>query len=328
MTGPAPQQAEPQVEEKPSVPEPVQLHPDDLELAELERLAAEEGQAAPAEDAGKEEPPPEPQQPSQPQPMIPKARLDEVLRQGGELQTKLDELARHNAYLAGQLEIYGKGVQPQQAQPPQPAPDPVAEVRAKLKALGARYDAGECSMEELLEQRDLLDDEMQRAKAEASRPDPAEAAARVSRDPVVLEATARMEAANPWFANIPQPLVQGMLVNTARDMLAERGVELTSDARSTLILRQAVIDVARLAGMDLKYGGAQEAPQPKVSGVTASERQAKVDLQNRLPPNTARVGTSQQIDPMSPERLAEMSDSDLAALPASVLDRLAAGSAR
>lgn len=331
MTGPAPQQTDTQVEEKPSVPEPAQpgpfLHPDDLELAELERLAAEE-EAAPEPEAPpvvEEQPQPQPQ-PQQPQPMIPKARLDEVLRQGGELQTKLDELARHNAYLAGQLEVLGKGVQPQQGQ--QPAPDPVAEVKARLFALGDKYDAGELSMREFLEQRDALDAELSQAKADASRPDPAEAAVRVSRDPVVLEATARMEAANPWFANIPQPLVQGMLVNTARDMLAERGVELTNDARSTLILRQAVIDVARMAGMDLKYGGgAQEAPPP-VSGVTASERQAKVDLQNRLPPNTARVGTSQQIDPMSPERLAEMSDSDLAALPASVLDRLAAGSAR
>jgi hypothetical protein len=341
MTGPAPQQTDTQTEEKPAAPETGQpdlfLHPDDLELAELERLAAEEEKAAPVEVEQEPPPPPEPEPQPQPQPMIPKARLDEVLRQGGELQTKLDELARHNAYLAGQLEVLGKGQQPGQPAPSQPALDPVAEVRAKLKALGARYDAGEVSMEELLIEREALDEEARQARAEASRPDPAQEAARVSRDPVVLEATARMEAANPWFANIPQPLVQGMLVTTARDMLAERGVELTSDARSTLILRQAVIDVARMAGMDLKYGGGQQAAPPasdqaslgrSPSGVTPQERQAKVDLQNRLPPNTARVGTSQQIDPMSPERLAEMSDSDLAALPASVLDRLAAGSAR
>jgi hypothetical protein len=325
MTGPTP---EPQVEEKPQTtpqepaPPDLFLHPDDLELAELERLAAEEEKSAPVEE--EPQPPPEPEPQPQPQPMIPKARLDEVLRQGGELQQKLDELARHNAYLAGQLETYGR----QQPQQPQAPLDPVEQVKVKLKALGARYDAGEVSMEELLVEREALDEEARQARIEASRPDPAQEAARVSRDPIVTEATARMEAANPWFAKIPQPLVQGMLVNTARDMLAERGVELTSDARSTLILRQAVIDVAKMVGLDLKYGGApqpQAQPQPQPNGVTPAERQAKLDLQQRLPPNTARIGTSQQIDTMSPETLAEMSDSDLAALPASVLDRLAAG---
>lgn len=329
MTGPAP---ETQVEEKPQTTpqEPAQpdlfLHPDDLELAELERLAAEEEKSAPViEEEPQPQPQPQPEPQPQPQPMIPKARLDEVLRQGGELQQKLDELARHNAYLAGQLETYGRQQQPA-GTPQQPVLDPVAQVTAKLKALGARYDAGEVSMEELLVEREALDEEARQARIEASRPDPAELAARISRDPIVTEATARMEAANPWFANIPQHFVQRMLVDEAKQMLAERGIELTTDARSTLILRQAVIDVAKMAGMDLKYGGTpQPQPQPQPNGVTPAERQAKLDLQQRLPPNTARIGTSQQIDTMSPETLAEMSDSDLAALPASVLDRLAAG---
>lgn len=332
MTGEAQQQTDTKVEEKPSVPEQAQpdlfLHPDDLELAELERLAAEEEKSAPEAEAEAEpQPQPEPQPSQQPQPMIPKARLDEVLRQGGELQTKLDELARHNAYLAGQLETYGRQQQPAGTpQQPQAPLDPVEQVKVKLKALGARYDAGEVSMEELLVEREALDEEARQARIEASRPDPAELAARISRDPIVTEATARMEAANPWFANIPQRFVQGMLVDQAKDMLAERGIELTTDARSTLILRQAVIDVAKMVGLDLKYGGTpQPQPQPQPNGVTPAERQAKLDLQQRLPPNTARIGTSQQIDTMSPETLAEMSDSDLAALPASVLDRLAAG---
>jgi hypothetical protein len=310
MTGPAP---EVQTEEKPAAPSEqtdLLLHPDDAELAELERLAAEEEASLKTEDV------PEPEEapaPPQPQPMIPKARLDEVLRQGGELQSKLEELSRHNAYLAGQLQVLGKPT----AEQPQVPVNPVLEVKQRLFALGDRYDAGEMTMREFLEQRDALDQEMAQAVTEAARPTPEQ----LNGDPIVATATARMEAENPWFSQIPQFVIDRMLVGTARDMLEERGIPVTQDARGTLVLRQAVIDVAKMVGFDKQYGGAQQAPAAP-QGVTAAERQAKIDLSQRLPPNPARVGSSQQIDPMDPATLAEMSDSDLAALPASVLDRL------
>lgn len=310
MTGPAP---EVQTEEKPAAPPQTDLllHPDDAELAELERLAAEEEASLKTEDVPEPEETPAPA-PAQPQPMIPKARLDEVLRQGGELQSKLEELSRHNAYLAGQLQVLGK---PTAEQQPQTPANPVLEVKQRLFALGDKYDAGEMSMREFLEQRDALDQELAQAVAEVSRPTPEQ----LNGDPVVAQATARMEAENPWFSQIPQFVIDRMLVGTARDMLEERGIPVTQDARGTLILRQAVIDVAKMSGFDKHYGGQ---PQPQPQGVTASERQAKMDLAQRLPPNPAKVGSSQQIDPMDPATLAEMSDSDLAALPASVLDRL------
>lgn len=312
MTGPGP---DAQTEEKPAAPEQdLLLHPDDAELAELERLAAEEEASLKAEPEA--EPEPAPAVPQQPQPMIPKARLDEVLRQGGELQQKLEELSRHNAYLAGQLEGLGKTPT---AEPQAAAPNPVLEVKGRLFALGDRYDAGEMSMREFLEQRDALDTELAQAQAEAARPTPEQ----INGDPIVATATARMEADNPWFRSIPQFVIDRMLVGTAKDMLAERGIPVTQDARGTLVLRQAVIDVARMVGFDKQYGGAQQQQAPSApQGVTAAERQAKIDLSQRLPPNPAKVGTSQQIDPMDPATLAEMSDSDLAALPASVLDRL------
>lgn len=313
MTGPA-QETEVQTEEKPAAPQPeLPLHPDDAELAELERLAAEEEASLKSEDVQEPDETPAPA-PAQPQPMIPKARLDEVLRQGGELQSKLEELSRHNAYLAGQLQVLGKPTAEQQPQPPL---NPVAEVKQRLFALGDKYDAGEMSMREFLEQRDALDQELAQTQAEASRPTPAQ----LNGDPFVAAATAKMEQENPWFASIPQFVIDRMLVGTARDMLEERGIPVTQDARGTLILRQAVIDVAKMSGFDKHYGG-QPQPQPQPQGVTASERQAKMDLAQRLPPNPAKVGSSQQIDPMDPATLAEMSDSDLAALPASVLDRL------
>lgn len=309
-------EVEVQTEEKPASPAQEQtdllLHPDDAELAELERLAAEEEASLQTE-----EPKPEPVEPPAPtQPvMIPKQRLDEVLRQGGELQQKLEELSRHNAYLAGQLEVLGKptATDPQ----PQTPVNPVLEVKQKLFALGDRYDAGEMSMREFLEQRDALDQELSAVAAEASRPTPQQ----LNGDPFVAATTQRMEQENPWFASIPQFVIDRMLVSTARDMLEERGIPVTQDARGTLILRQAVIDVAKMVGFDKQYG-AQQQQQPQPQGVTAAERQAKIDLAQRLPPNPAKVGSSQQIDPMDPATLAEMSDSDLAGLPASVLDRL------
>lgn len=316
MTGPAP---EVQTEEKPVAAEQqdVLLHPDDAELAELERLAAEEEASLKTDAAQEQEQAPEPepaQAQPQPQPMIPKARLDEVLRQGGELQQKLEELSRHNAYLAGQLQVLGK---PTAEQQPQTPVNPVLEVKQRLFALGDKYDAGEMSMREFLEQRDALDQELAQVQAEAARPTPEQ----LNGDPIVATATARMEAENPWFASIPQFVIDRMLVGTAKDMLAERGIPVTQDARGTLILRQAVIDVAKMVGFDKQYGAAQQ-QQPQPQGVTAAERQAKMDLSARLPPNPAKVGSAQQIDPMDPATLAEMSDSDLAALPASVLDRL------
>lgn len=303
-------EVEVQTEEKPASPADLLLHPDDAELAELERLAAEE-EASLETEAPKLEPE-EPPAPTQPV-MIPKQRLDEVLRQGGELQQKLEELSRHNAYLAGQLEVLGKS--PATDPQPQTPVNPVLEVKQKLFALGDRYDAGEMSMREFLEQRDALDQELSAVAAEASRPTPQQ----LNGDPFVAATTQRMEAENPWFASIPQFVIDRMLVGTARDMLEERGIPVTQDARGTLILRQAVIDVAKMVGFDKQYG-AQQQPQPQ--GVTAAERQAKIDLAQRLPPNPAKVGSSQQIDPMDPATLAEMSDSDLAGLPASVLDRL------
>ena len=329
MTGPADvteKHEAPAAEEK-AEPTPLFLHPDDAELAELERLAAEEEAQAKAEPEPQEPgetPPADPEpKPAQPMPMIPKARLDEVLRQGGELQARLDQLAQQNAFLAGQLEAMGRGAkQPEQQQPP---PDPVSEVKARLFALGDRYDQGELSMREFLEQRDALDAELAQARAEMSRPSPEQFQVTVNRDPVVASHLNRLQQANPWFASVPQEHVQEFLVPRARELLEKQGVIIEADAQSTMILREAVVDLARTFGMDLKYGG-QPQPQPQApAGVTPQERQAKVDLASRLPPNPTRVGSAQQIDPMDPATLAEMSDSDLAALPASVLDRLVAG---
>ena len=327
MTGPAitEEKQETTVEQEKTEPTPLFLHPDDAELAELERLAAEEeAQAKPEEQqTGETAQEPKPQPATH---MIPKARLDEVLRHGGELQARLDQLAQQNAFLAGQLEAMGRTT----TSPPDPqqSADPVAEVKARLFALGDRYDQGELSMREFLEQRDALDAELVQARAEASRPTPEQFQVTVNRDPVVASHLNRLQSQNPWFANVPQEHVQEFLVPRARELLERQGVIIEADAQSTMILREAVVDLARNFGMDLKYGGAQSpqpAPRPQPTGVTPQERAAKVELANRLPPNPTRVGSAQQIDPMDPSTLAEMSDSDLAALPASVLDRLAAG---
>lgn len=333
MTAPATEEKQDTEVQATEQPSPLYLHPDDAELAELERLAA-------AEEA-KPQPEPEPVggeasdqaeldrlQKPQPMPMIPKARLDEVLRQGGELQQRLDQLAQHNAYLAGQLEAFGRTRAPEQQQ--QQETDPVQALETQLDALADRYDQGEITLREFRSAERRLLAEQDQARAELARPDPETFAVQLSRDPVVSDHLTRLQRDNPWFDRVPQDDVQDFLVPRAREALERQGIAITPDARSTMILREAVVDLAKRVGMDLKYGGQQQQPAqaPALGGVSPQERAAKLDLQQRLPPNPSRVGSSQQIDPMDPATLAEMSDSDLAALPASVLDRLAAGGSR
>lgn len=158
------------------------LHdPDDLELAEARRAAAEGEQQEGEGGAGEEDAaaagltgPEEGQGPEQEadqgeqlarqgsgSPMIPKARFDEVLRQAQE--------ARERAiYLEGALQArQQQGRQQGQQQAQKSIPQMIQEARAHKAAAAKRFDDGQISMSEYERVRDQVDDHVATLRSRA-----------------------------------------------------------------------------------------------------------------------------------------------------------------
>ena len=310
------------------------VHPDDLELQRLEQEAAAVEQPAPeekeeGEPAQPEQPdptPPAPEQPKEPESIhVPKARLDQVLSELKQLRERDAEKDRQLAYFAGQL--HAKGTPTAEGQPAESQADPVAEHDAKIDSLYEKYDSGEIGMAELKKQERALLRERDAIVAERSKPSPEVVAQQIATDPYLTEKTAEIERQNPWLNNVPAPVIQHSLLPFAYQILADQGVKVGADVRSTLMLRAAVVQAGKILGLDQRGGQQQGTSLPvdqRPQAPTADQRRQKVELARNHPPSMQTAGTGAASgQTYSPEDIDKMSDVDLASLPASILEQLA-----
>lgn len=255
-------------------PEPLQ-RPEDLQLAELERLGLEEqaqeaarvaagGDPALTPDApagteppapGTAAPPsPSPAPAAEPPPMIPKPRFDEV---NARLQQTAAELQRTREELA-----YTQGLADKtSAQPTTPAagspaaaapqgPQTVADIDAAQDALALQYDQGEISYAELKKQERALDTRRTQLEAAANAPRPEDQERAIVNDPAVRLETHQLYAANPWLGGLSKEQVENLSV-LANDSLKRQGIKLQATSAHTMLLRKEVIAQGKRMGFDV-----------------------------------------------------------------------------
>lgn len=340
-TDPAAQPAAPAPAEQPAV---VSDDLDDLELQNAKAAAqAEEAKPAapgepevaqPAAAAAPGAPEkPKGQQEQQPAaPMIPKARFDEV-------NNKNDELARQNAFLAGQVEalkVRGPAAPAPAAAPPAPATPPAADrllaVGTQIDALARKYDAGEISYAELKTQERALTNQEQAIREEillAKVPQQQQPTA--TTDLYLDQLTATLETQHPYLAEIASEKDFAWLVEKAKDELAAERVELPKGPVGSYKLRERVAVLSdkfgpMLTGKTLAIPGATPAAPapatPAAPGLSpdAQARAAKIAMQGNMPPNVASM-TGSAGEVISEASIENMSDDDLAALPIATRNR-------
>ncbi|UVC14710.1 hypothetical protein [Mesorhizobium onobrychidis] len=324
-------------------PQPAVIVSDDLDDLELQnaKAAAQAEEAKPAAPAepGIETPAaaatpgapekPKDQQEQQPAaPMIPKARFDEV-------NNKNDELARQNAFLAGQVEalkVRGPAAPAPAATPPAPATPPAADrliaVGTQIDALAKKYDAGEISYAELKTQERALTNQEQAIREEillAKVPQQQAQQPTATTDLYLDQLTAELEAKHPYLAAIESDSDFDYLVMKAKESFAAERVELPKGPIGSLRLRERVALLSdkygpMLTGKTLAVPGATPAAPapatPAAPGLSpdAAARAAKIAMQGNMPPNVASM-TGSAGEVISEASIENMSDDDLAALP-------------
>lgn len=279
--------------------------------------------------------------------MIPKARLDEVLRQR-------DEFSNRASYLAGVVEAnkeMRQGTQtPAQTDTSKPAeppaktvPEVLAEINTAIVALAEKYDQGEMTAAEWRRQEIALQTQAETIRVEV---------AKIDADRIMKEATdaARQEGMNerlqsqaddldtkhpallqlPADGNHPR---WAFLREEAAQSLADQGVVLKQgDAKSLMVFRERIAELADQyvpiwtgkpvpAASPPASGSPAPAPAPKQPSI-ADQRRAKLELAHQQPPDSANLGASGVKPELTDAQVGNMSDDEIANLPASTRARI------
>lgn len=326
------------------------VDPDDAEVAAALAAAESEGKspatpapaaaaapaAAPAADPPKQAG--TPAAPPSEQPMIPKARFDEVL---GQSSAKDIELAR----LRGENEALKLVKVPATpgAQPTQPAPQTPDEqlklVRTERLTLAKRFDDGEIGLVQYETEKQKLEDredQLREARlAEKFKPAPAAAPQASAPDMRLEEKFQELEGKHQYLKS-PEVMDddhwQFLLMEAARSLRAE-GVELPQGPLPPLLRFKLGERVAELSD---KYGpiwGAkaaqpQQQPAPPKTGLSpqGQARQQKLEMAQDAPPDVNRLTPSGGQTEFTEDQIANMSDDEILALPASVRARFSTAS--
>lgn len=280
---------------------------------------------------------PQPAQPAQPaaeqgSPMIPKARLDEVLRE----RTTANEQAEYWRGVAeGRIPHPGapQGTTPQApapTAPPQPTADQQLQaLRDQQDELARRYDSGDLSFADLHRQTRALDNQIDSLREQAIL-QRVEQQSRGQQDSLFLEArTVELEAQHPYLGIVSRDDL-AFLTHTAYRQLVAEGVQLKeNDARSKLAIRERAGILSDKYGKDWGYKLEGVAPagtpsQPVQTSATPQDRASKLALQGQMPPNTAGMSGVGRDDPsgMTSGQIESMSDEEIAALPQATKNRL------
>jgi hypothetical protein len=332
-------------------PAPAANDPDDLELEQLRSAAkAEEtaGQGEPNEAAGGSTPPaapakPQTEQTRAPAPvMIPKQRLDEALG-------RKEKAEQEAAYWRGQAEAREQlqkapapGSQQQPSAPAAQGPeDKLSGIHARQDELAKRFDDGEITLADYTKQNRALADEEHALREERMLAKVKPAAPASGQDELYLESmTAKLEQDHPWvlvFDQVGTPSDWGYLKTRAIENLAERNVDPTAGSMGKFELRREMarladelgpgLIAARATAQGIALPGQKPAapaaatPKPSLSPA-AQARAGKLTMAAAAPPDVTSMTSGGTEIGYTAEQLDHMSDEDIAALPASVKQKI------
>lgn len=269
---------------------------------------------------------------SQPQPMIPKARLDELIRER-------DEARLEAARLQGQLEAIQPIVQtavPQttQTQPTQREPtneEKLADVHARQDELAAKFDAGDITYSEMLKEQRALNAEEQaiREAQLLEKVKPATAPQGGGNDLYLEALTKQLEDAHPYVLAFKDRAHFNVLVNEAKKSLDAEGVKLNDTPEGRYTLRKRIAELSDEWGPrfypDYQVPGKQpQTTQPQPSAA-AQARASKLALQASMPPDLSTVtptGGGGQGGGLTNAQIEAMTEDELLALPKATRDRI------
>ena len=310
-------------------------HADDEDLAALEAAAAKgadepEQDEAPTETDAQEqtettEAPEAPQAAEPPKGadkprMIPIERLNEVIADRNKLR---EEMAEIRGMVAGLAVTKG-----QQASPAAPDPEPetpqsrIEKLEAEVGTLAERYDSGALSFAEYEKARRAIDRQITRLELEADQPRTGER----PDDTYLREQTDRLNEEFPVLKSITAADIKA-IVPLAERQAEKDGIDF---AGNSLRFRRYVAETAQRI-----YGSAtQQQQKPPAAGADAQDGNPKpgiaaarkVEQARNAPPNLNNLsvsGRATQVGEYTPQRVAAMSDDELALLPDAVLAKLA-----
>ncbi len=322
-------------------PAPVEeLDVDDLHLAELRKAADAEGpgstavqteegtQAAP--DAGAQ-PDQQDQQPRGERPKhVPIERFQQVYRSAKDLEAANARLIGENLALKSQAPAAQPTVHPQ-----------IAALDQQITALAQKFDEGLMTYAEMKSQErglqaqidTIREDNIVARAAQRSQP----AAQPAVADLTFQRETQRLEQAyEPYLALIPDTYFDSFVADVRTQLAAEGITEIAPNSEALLLFRerlgqQAQAEAAMWAAKSNKpvpkAGGQQVQPTPArvIPGnqPTVEQRRAKLEMQSDMPPNLGGLLRSGGVEDAPSEASIEtMSDDEIAALPASMRNKL------
>lgn len=313
-------------------------HADDADLAAIEAAiakgegepegtdeapadAAVEDQTEPTQEA---DPAAQPVKASEAKPrMVPIERFNEVINERNKTR---EENAELRGVVAGLTISKGAQAKPDATQEEAEPETPISRIdklETEAASLAERYDRGELSFTDYEKARRSIDRQIARLEFEADPPN-----AQASRDDSYLrEQTDRLEEEFPVLKSISADDVKA-IVPLAQRQAAKDGVDFSGN---TLRFRRYVAETAQRI-----YGAATQQNQTTTAGADASggtpkpgtAAARKIEQARNAPPNLNNLsvsGRATQVGEYTPQRVAAMSDDELANLPDAVLAKLAAG---
>lgn len=271
--------------------------------------------------------------------MIPKARLDEVLRRN-------EELAHTASYYKGLADANKERssvAQPDQSKPAEPVKtikELLTEIDTQQLELAKKYDDGELTAAQWTAERLKLENqaatiriEEVRIEGERLRNETKAEARKEAMELSLEEHAAKLDKGHPGLTLMPaddnHPM-WGLLAEKAKEKLAADGVTLVKgDARSTMIWRETLAELAdKYAPIWTEKplpGKASTPPTPPPGDKKpslADKRLEKIQLSHQQPPDSSKLGSSGVRPELTEAQILAMSDDDLASLPEATRARI------
>lgn len=241
-------------------------------------------------------------------------------------------LAEQNAMLQGQVMALSKiaTAKPNEA-PKEPVKDRLVEIKGQQKALAKQVDAGEMTIEDYEDKRAVLEEEVFEIRLERKQPKQQQQQTAPTEDLYLAEQTAKL-AQNYQFLNELTEEDMAPFYDLAIRQAAREGVRLVG-ASGTLELRKRMVE---LAAKVYQPEAKKEAAKPVAdqSNDKSAALEAKLKLQERMPPDATKIGNGGDSTAMSesevarrlfdPNTTTEQAEALLDSLPPALRDKLSA----
>lgn len=299
-------------------------------------LPAPAGAAAPApQQGGQGQDGGDRQQPQAEPPAVPYVRFRQATQLARHTKEQLDYEKGRNDALAAELERYrtsggqpGEGQQGQQEAPKSPE-QIIDEANQAILESARKFDAGEITLSE----QKQLELDAQRAINAASRPEPSQSVVpqtSLSDQRLLEEHAAGLDNQYPALS-LFTPEQLNIFADQQRAAQAALGKPYADGPAGLMKMREDVCRyadyVARSEGMTIPAARQAVAPQARTPAQQqlspeAQARLNKLQLQGNLPPNPANMGTATDGTDISDAAIEQMTEDQIAALPAAVQNRI------